>query len=207
MLASSPPQPLTAGSAVRELADEAILDAALERFCLIGIRRTSAEDIARLAGVNRTTLYRRIGSKDALVDAVLLRELERLRDTVEDAISPIDDPEQRLTEALVATIGSIRSHPLLPRLFTVDRDDVLPRITLDGAPLLDLAVAFVADQIEQGYATRGAAPKVDVTAVAEIIVRLIHSFVLTPEVRVRLRTDAQLREFADQHLLPLITRG
>ena len=190
--------------ALREPADEAILDAALEQFCLIGIRRTSAEDIARRAGVNRTTLYRRIGPMDALIDAVLMREFQRLRATVQDTIAPIDNPAERFTEALVTTIGWIRAHPLLERVLTVDRDDVLPRVTLDGAPLLDLAVAFVADQIEQGYAALGLTPEIDVIAVAEILVRLIHSFVLTPEVRLRLRTEEQLREFARTHLLPLV---
>jgi hypothetical protein len=38
----------------------------------------------------------------------------------------------------------------------------------------------------------------------EHLVRLIHSLVLTPEVRLRLRTEEQLREFARTHLLPLV---
>ena len=197
---------LASAPLIRDPADEAILDAALEQFCLIGIRRTSAEDIARRAGVNRTTLYRRIGPMDALIDAVLMREFQRLRATVQDTIGPIDNPAERFTEALLTTIGWIRAHPLLERVLTVDRDDVLPRVTLDGAPLLDLAVAFVADQIEQGYAALGLTPEIDVIAVAEILVRLIHSFVLTSEVRLRLRTEEQLREFAGTHLLPLVIR-
>jgi hypothetical protein len=36
---------------------------------------------------------------------------------------------------------------------------------------------------------------------------MIQSFVLTPEVRIPLKTDEELRAFATDHLLPLIIRS
>src|SRR5919106_3054835 len=88
----------------RDPADEAILDAALDQFCLIGVRRTSIDDVARRAGINRVTVYRRIGPKEALVSAVITRELGRLVGAVESATAGIPRPEQRLAEALVVTL-------------------------------------------------------------------------------------------------------
>lgn len=191
----------------RDPADEAILDAALDQFCLLGVRRTSIDDVARSARINRVTVYRRIGTKDALVSAVITRELQRLVGAVQSATREIPEPQQRLAEALVVTLRTIRGHALLRQLLTVDRDELLPRITLNAAPLIELGAAFVATQIQQGYSDLGAEPTIDVTDVAEIIARLIQSFVLTPEIHIRLSTDAQVRQFATTHLLPLIIRS
>lgn len=180
------------------------MDAALEQFCLLGVRRTSIDDVARSARINRVTVYRRIGAKDALVSAVITRELQRLVAAVQSATREVSEPEQRLAEALLVTLRTIRTHPLLRQLLTVDRDELLPRITLNAAPLIKLGAAFIATQIQQGYADLGAEPGIDINDVAEIIARLIQSFVLTPDAHIPLRTDAQIRRFATTHLLPLI---
>ena len=58
--------------------DSALLDAAVEQFVLTGVRRTSADDIARRAGVNRATLYRRLGTKDQIVSQAILQETGRV---------------------------------------------------------------------------------------------------------------------------------
>ncbi len=57
--------------------DDIILDAAEDCFTTFGVRRTTVEDIATAAGVSRITVYRRIGSRDRIVLAVLLRIVDR----------------------------------------------------------------------------------------------------------------------------------
>lgn len=66
-------------------ADGPLLDAALELFGELGIARTTIGDVARKANVNRVTVYRRIGSKDELVQAVMTREATRLFEAVHAA--------------------------------------------------------------------------------------------------------------------------
>ena len=53
---------------------EAILDAALVEFERHGFRRVALDDVARRAGVSRTTIYRRFANRDELVAAVIERE-------------------------------------------------------------------------------------------------------------------------------------
>ncbi len=53
---------------------EAILDAAVVEFERHGLRRVALDDVARRAGVSRTTIYRRFSNKDELVAAVIERE-------------------------------------------------------------------------------------------------------------------------------------
>lgn len=53
----------------------AIVDAAARCFARWGIPRTRVEDVAAEAGVSRTHIYRYFASKDAIVHAVVLREI------------------------------------------------------------------------------------------------------------------------------------
>src|SRR6202521_6278625 len=55
-------------------ATRAILDAAVVEFEQHGFRRVALDDVARRAGVSRTTIYRRFGGRDELVAAVIDRE-------------------------------------------------------------------------------------------------------------------------------------
>ena len=50
-----------------------ILDAAVAEFEQHGIRRVALDDVARRAGVSRTTIYRRFANRDELVAAVVER--------------------------------------------------------------------------------------------------------------------------------------
>ncbi len=56
---------------------EVILDAAEDCFALVGVRRTTIEDIAAAAGMSRITVYRRIGNRDKVVLTVLVRITRR----------------------------------------------------------------------------------------------------------------------------------
>ena len=70
-----------------DAAAEAILDAALVEFDRHGIRRVSLEDVARRAGVSRTTIYRRFANREELVAAVMDRENARLFADIADELN------------------------------------------------------------------------------------------------------------------------
>jgi TetR/AcrR family transcriptional repressor of uid operon len=57
--------------------DELILDAAEDCFVTAGVRGTTMDAIAAAAGVSRITVYRRVGNRDQIVLAVLLRIVDR----------------------------------------------------------------------------------------------------------------------------------
>src|SRR5262245_9247144 len=74
------------GLRVTVTTDEAILEAALQQIAITGVRRTSADDIARRAGVNRVTLYRRLGSREDILRAAYLQETARVLGIIEAGI-------------------------------------------------------------------------------------------------------------------------
>jgi len=62
----------------RPIPDEQILDAALRVIAERGYRGASTQQIAQAAGINGVTLFRRYGSKKAILLAAAAREAERL---------------------------------------------------------------------------------------------------------------------------------
>ena len=184
---------------------ERILDAALAQFELVGIRRSSVEDVARGAGVTRVTVYRRFARKDALVEAVVVRECRRAIAAIDARISPIEDAEERTVEGFVAMLDTVRSHPLINRLLAVEPESVLRQLTVDGANVIALSTAYGAEQIRRGQRD-GDFPPYDPEPVAEILARLAHSLLLTPQGVVPLADEEAAREFAREYLAPILSR-
>lgn len=200
-----PSHALIGGSAPPvDAVDERILDAALAQFALVGIRRTSADDIARRAEVNRTTLYRRMGSREQIVRSAMAYEVRRVLVEIEAEVAGITDPMQRVTQAFVVTVMALRKHPLLHQLLAADREETLVRLTVDAGDLLEIATAFVTSQLHAVRAELGLPDDPAIAGLAAILVRFTHSLVLTPDAPPRLLDEQQLYDFANQHIRPLL---
>jgi TetR/AcrR family transcriptional regulator, repressor for uid operon len=173
---------------------ERILEAALEQFKLIGLRRTTVGDVARRAGVGRVTVYRRVGHKRELVVGVIQAEVSRLMESIREAIAPFESAEDRLVEAFVVGAEVVRSHPLLQRLLETEPEDLLPYLTLDFAPILEVARTFVTTEV---------APGRDAGLLGEVLARLAQSLVLTPG-GIAAGDEQALREFARHYVAPFV---
>lgn len=181
-----------------------ILDAALERFTAVGLRKTTMDDIAVAAGVGRATVYRRFEGRDDVVRAVILRELARFLAEVDAALAGVTDPLDRFVHGFVSTLRAARENPLLGRLLEVDSDLLVPFLTVGGAPALRLSRAFLADELRQSQAQGFIRPDVDVDLVSELLVRLCQSLLLTPDGLLRLDDDAGLEDLARTYLAPAL---
>ncbi|HVL65169.1 MAG TPA: QsdR family transcriptional regulator [Actinomycetota bacterium] len=180
-----------------------ILDAALEHLETFGLRRLTMEEVARRAGVSRVTLYRRFQSKDALIQAVVLREVQRFFALLEETVEPHATVDDRVTEGFAFTLDYLRSHSLLNRLLRTEPDAVLPIATIGGGPLLatarhNLAALFTKD------VTEGRLPPLDVDLLAELLARLVLSFLLTPQSAAPLESAEDARAFARHVLVPIV---
>ncbi|MFE4459677.1 TetR/AcrR family transcriptional regulator [Nocardia tengchongensis] len=198
-------QALITGVEPDDAVDTRIKEAALEQFLEVGIRRTSADDIAKRAGVNRATLYRRMGGREEITRAAFTHEVRRTLAEIEHGIGDIADPLERHTRGFVITVTTLRDHPLLRRLFAVDRDEVLGWLTLEAGDILRIATAFVTAQVIAGRAELGLAGGEQAEFYATTIVRLIHSLVLTPDAPPLLDSEERLRDYAVRYLQPLLT--
>jgi len=97
----------------------AILEAAAEVFAAKGIGGARVDEIARAAGVNKATLYYKVGDKDALYDAVLTMGIGRTADEVTAVTVQGSTPEdkiRRFIQAFALSIGEMRfAAPLMMR--------------------------------------------------------------------------------------------
>jgi AcrR family transcriptional regulator len=177
---------------------ERILAGALGQFEDFGIRRTTMEDVARRARVSRVTIYRRFPGKERLVEAVILGEAQRFFAELEQAVARLDSVEERIVEAFVHTLGAAREQRLLNRLLRTEPDTILPHLTIDGGPVLAAGTAFLARQMRLAGSR---VPRREVEQAAEVVSRLVLSYLLTPA----LDTPREARRFARRYIAPLMT--
>ncbi|MFZ0904118.1 MAG: TetR family transcriptional regulator [Mycobacterium sp.] len=185
-----------------------ILRTAQEQFELVGIRRTSMEDIARQCGVGKATLYRRFPTKDAVVDAVVLREVQRYLDGNDVARSHGDTFEERLINGVVFTVEFVRGNALLNKLRSTEPETILRSLTVDADPIIDWAsevsAALLAAELFPDTTPTKAQRRQLLTA-GELQTRLTLSFALTPHTTIDRSTPAGLRAYVLDFILPLIT--
>ncbi|MEV4673813.1 MULTISPECIES: TetR/AcrR family transcriptional regulator [Actinomadura] len=180
-----------------------ILDAALRSFETYGPRRTTMDDVARESGLGRATIYRRFPTKGDLVTGVLLREARRFFAELDEAVAALPTLEERLVEGFAVTLRISREQRLITRLMVVEPELILPHSTVKAGPLLAAARGYLAGRLRTAQRLGAAPAGVDPELVAEILVRLTHSLVLTPEGHIPL-DDEGARAFARHYLLPIV---
>lgn len=182
--------------------DDTLLDSACELFMQIGLRRCSMEDIARHAGISRATLYRQFRDRQALVQAVILRECRHAISAIEQQVRHLP-AEQQGKEGLFLTFHRAAGHPLLARLLKLDAESVLPLLTLDSHTPLSWGQQFATGLVRH-FQSRGLFAGHEAADVAELLFRLMHSWVLTPAGHVDARDANSLRRYVDDFLWPLL---
>ncbi|WP_255314912.1 TetR/AcrR family transcriptional regulator [Rhodococcus triatomae] len=194
-------------AAMFEPEDARILAAALEQFALTGVRRTSTDDIARRAGVNRATLYRRLGTKDQIVGGAMVFEATRVLAEIDRQLHALPDgvaAEDFIVRFFVITQATLHTNPLLVQLLEVDRDETLFALTGKAGGILTAASSYLADRIREIRARAGLPSDDRVEAVAAAISRLSQSLLLTPDGPPRVDTERAREDFARAVLVPMI---
>ncbi|MFL6108891.1 MAG: TetR family transcriptional regulator [Marmoricola sp.] len=194
-----------------EISVASILDAARAQFLRTGVRRTSGDDIARRAGVNRATLYRRVGTKDEIVRQTYIQETQRVLAVIEGEIGPVPapgtkdfDPAAYVEKFFTVTVTQVRENPLLQQLIEIDREETLVGLTLKAGETLTLSSALVADRIRTLRAYVGNTDVADIDDLAGTLARLTQSLLLTPDAPPRLDSPDRMRTYARRVIAPMV---
>ncbi|UUY02993.1 TetR/AcrR family transcriptional regulator [Svornostia abyssi] len=182
---------------------EAILDAALWRFERFGIAKSTVEDVARRAKVARVTVYRRFPGKEALVGAVVMRELRRFQEQLTAAMDPFEDPADQVVEGFAFTLWTARSHPLFTRLLESEPEALLPHLTTEGAPFLEAGRAFVAARMASQLP--GERTHEEMLVAADVAARLAISYAIAPGAPVDLDDPEALRDFTRTYFVRILS--
>jgi AcrR family transcriptional regulator len=172
------------------------LDAAARCFARHGVSRTRVPDVAAELGVSRVTVYRRIGTVEAMRQLLLAREVHRILEMLPAVVAGLEGPELIVT-VVETVVTHALDHPVLAKVLADDPKVIGPVLTSSLSDLIDRGVAGTAPVVEAamdaGHLAAG-----DARALTELLVRLTVTLVLAPP-------DGPLRPFLDQLLLPALT--
>jgi TetR/AcrR family transcriptional regulator, repressor for uid operon len=184
---------------------ERILDAALVELAKGGARRTTMNQIADAAGLGVATVYRRFPRKAQVIEAVLVREAQRIIDEVDAAIALEETVEEQSAAGFTTFAHAVADRPFLVRLMRGDGEG--DGDTVGAGELADQVMVLVHDYLARfvrDLQAEGRYLGVDADLVAEIQARLAISLVLAPEGRIPMHDDAATRAFATKYLVPLL---
>lgn len=178
---------------------EAILDAAVVEFERHGFRRVALDDVARRAGVSRTTIYRRFAGRDELVAAVIDRQNAALFADIAAELKNAAPQSNYYVEAFTSAIMRLRRHRVLDRMITDE-----PELALQLARQhYSAAVERIVDALHTIFPA-GVAERIGeqaVTGLAEDILGYAMMALLLPGPRPLVTAD-DIRAFATEHFLP-----
>lgn len=180
-------------------ATEAILDAAIVEFEQHGFRRVALEDVARRAGVSRTTIYRRFANKEDLIAAVIERENVTLFADIACELKKAGPQSNIYVEAFTLAIMRFRRHRVLDRMMRDEPGLVLERAEQHyGAAIVRMAEALKVI-FPSGFADRIGEKAVN--ELADTILRYAAMVLLLPSAE-PLESADDIRAFATRHFLP-----
>lgn len=119
---------------------DAVLDAAERRLIADGLAATTVDAVAMDAGVSRATVYRYVGGKQEIVQAVLLREAAAILERTEAVVLAAPNLERAMGDAVSTILHGVEEHPLLARLTSTDLAETLTHLTVDSVALVSIGV-------------------------------------------------------------------
>lgn len=180
-----------------------VLDAAYAIICRLGAEHVTMAGVAAEARVSRMTLYRKFGSRDALVEQVVAREFRRYFDEFRAEVAHGRTVADRVVLGFISSLRSMRSNPVIGGLMTGERGLFLTSLLAEGGTV-DAVRGFLDHQLRMEKAAGTIAADVDTEFAAEIMVRLSTSYLVTPSTLVDVDDDAALRRVAEHALVPLL---
>ena len=183
---------------------ERILDASLELVAASGLKHLTMDEAAERAGVGRMTVYRRFGDRQSLVDALAAREARRCLAELDRAVDPTLPVPEAIARGFVASLGLIRSHPLLDRLARHEPETALTALNAGQGAILVMGREFVAARLRDAQERGDLDAGLDTTHAAELVVRLAFSFLLMPKSSLPLDDPDAAAETARTLIAPIL---
>ncbi len=169
-----------------------LLAVAQECIARHGFSKVTLSDVAAAAGVTRPTVYRHFGSAEELLNAAAVTAsggyLERMRSRT----MRLDDPVERVVEAMVISISEIPDDPYLEELFRM-RDAVSVHAANQNA--------FVSSELRLYFGDHWKGDDQALDELAEILLRLLKSFLEDPGPE---RDVPELRRYLSSWLAPML---
>ncbi|MDT5239401.1 MAG: hypothetical protein QOD97_1599, partial [Mycobacterium sp.] len=157
------------------------------------------DDVARRAGVSRTTIYRRFANRDELVGAVIERENVVLFADIAEELKNAGPKSNYYVEAFTHSILMFRRHRVLNQLMTDEPALVLQLAHRHYGAGIERMAEALRVIFPAGFADRIGEQAVN--DLADTILRYAAMVLLLPSAQ-PLDTADDIRDFATRHFLP-----
>ena len=185
-------------------ARERVVGAAERCFAQYGVAKTTVEDIARLAGVSRASVYRYFpGGRDEIVLAALLASAQEFLPQLPARLRTARSLGDSIVELIVSAVEWMRSEPWRAGLLAAPLSRALN--AADAAAPYALCTAFITPYFDAARDAGLVRAQVTLDDAVEFVVRVIHSLLVVPGHRDR--DDAELRRYVRTFVLPALLVG
>jgi AcrR family transcriptional regulator len=170
---------MTQASALTHAADtrELIVESAFACFGKQGLHKATIVDIAKRAGVSRSTIYEYFSDKAAIVEACAERASQRFYREMANAMDRGCSLEDKLCSAAVFVTQARR---VISSEKYFDEDTISLLLTKDAAVLLRECVDFLSPYLAAAKLTGEVRKDLDVEAAGEWFARILFSLFSTP---------------------------
>ncbi len=170
-------------SEMRQLLRDRMLDAARTMVVSEGWGAVNMSRIAKEVGISRPVLYKEIGTKQALADALIERETGIYLSGVADTLAEHPaDPLAGITAAAEYTLRTAGDNTLIKAVLSARQDAdtaLLPALVSDAQPVLVRAVDALTITVRDYYRLPQLSDE-EITTIVEIMVRLTLSHLFQP---------------------------
>jgi AcrR family transcriptional regulator len=156
---------------------ELIVESAYACFRKHGLQKTTIVDIAKMAGVSRSTIYEYFSDKGAILEASAEHASEQFYREMSKAMARGNSLEEKLSYAAVFVTQARRA---IASEKYFDEDAISLLLTKDAAVLLRECVEFFAPYLSAAKLTGEVRKDLDVEAAGEWFVRILFSLFSTP---------------------------
>jgi AcrR family transcriptional regulator len=158
--------------------------------------------VAREAGCSRATLYRYFASKQAVLQAAVRTEADRVTGALRQAAAGADTLEDAVTAILGAAGDLVRHHPALQFVAAFEPERLLPHLAFAGG---DRFLATATDALAPALAPFVDGPETG--RAAEWVARVGLALLCSPTPPVALDDEPAVRAYVSEFLAPAIRAG
>jgi AcrR family transcriptional regulator len=160
------------GSAPPETTREAIIEAARGRFLRFGPRKTTMDEVAKAAGVSRTTLYAHFRNMEDLYGSLLDQDAERFIREAAGAVETEPSTGRKIRRIIEITRSTYARNQVLRMAFTGDEEMSLAGVaSVYSRDQETRIVALLRQVVEEGI-REGSLREVDPERVAYLMFHL-----------------------------------
>lgn len=191
---------MTRAAAVTQATDtrELIVESAFACFGKQGLQKATIVDIAKRAGVSRSTIYEYFSDKAAIVEACAEHASQRFYREMSKAMDRGGTLEDKLCSAAVFVTQARR---VIASEKYFDEDAISLLLTKDAAVLLRECVEFFAPYLSAARLTGEVRKDLDVEAAGEWFARILFSLFSTPSSTLDMDDPDVAAEFVRAHVV------